>query len=143
VTGTFRGARSVEKLLKVARADVETLRIDLNDIERAKETAKRALEEILEAVDREAKSGGDPHVRAAYEEAMRERRFNLRKTLNALEAAADRAVEKLQAALAETAKLEHLAEVNARQAMIHARRKEARRDAERPASAPRNQLAGS
>ncbi len=142
MTGTFRGAKSVEKLLKIARLDVEALRVDLADIERAQETSKRALEDILQSVRREAKTAEDAQAMAAYEDAMRERRVNIRKTLNALESAADTARDKLNAAVAEMAKLEHLADVNARQAAHASRRREARTASEQPSPTARIRYSG-
>lgn len=132
MTGTFRGVDGVRKLLKIARNEAETLRVDLVDIENAKLAANSALGEIADSVAREEASAGADPTFNVYAEAMRERRFNLRKTLASLDAAEEQAREKLQAALTEIAKLEHLVEINERQENLHRQRKDARKAAEAP-----------
>ena len=117
MTGLFRGADGVEKLLKVAQADAEAVRTDLLDIGRAKGSARTALAEIAESVAQEVGGAGDPVAFAAYAEGMRERRVNLKKTLSALENAEADAQEKLSNMLGEIAKLERLTEINARDAL--------------------------
>ena len=67
---------------------------------------------------------GDPVAFAAYADSLRERRVNLKKTLNSLEAAGEEAQEKLSGALGEIAKLERLAEINARDALVKGGRSE-------------------
>lgn len=128
MTGLFRGADGVQKLLKIARADVEAVRIDLMDIDRAKGSARAALAEIAESVAQEVGAAGDPVAFVAYADGMRERRVNLKKTLSALENAEADAQEKLTRALGEIAKLERLAEINARDALGEKRRREGNED---------------
>ena len=126
MTGIFRGADSVQKLLEVARADAETVRIDLLDIDRGKASARAALAEIADAVAREVGATGDPVAFAAYAEGMRERRVNLKRTLSALETAEETTQGRLTRVLGEIAKLERLAEINARDALVEKRRRDAR-----------------
>ena len=45
---TPRARRSLEKLMKIARADADVLRIDLADIERARSAAEASLTELDE-----------------------------------------------------------------------------------------------
>ena len=132
MTGQFRGARGVEQLLKLARGDVEALRIDLADIETAKRGAEAALAETAEALAREEQTPAEPGQFAAFREAMTERRFNLRSTISSLEAAAEAARGKLAEALGEIAKLERVAEANAREQAVFAKRRAARQEAEAP-----------
>lgn len=138
MSGQFRGARGVEQLLRAARLDTEHLRIDLADIEQARQNTARALEDL--SVERnDAFAGGtDPYLLGVYADAARERRLNLKQTLNSLEHAEEIARQKLSDALAEIAKLEHLCDVNARQTAANAAKKEARQASAEPA---RNRLA--
>ncbi len=130
MTGRFRGADSIGKLLKIARAEAETVRLDLADVDRARASTEAEIENITAAVAREEAGATDAAAFAAFAEAMRERRFNLNKTLNALDGAGEAAREKLTAALAEIAKLERLADINARDALAARRRREARLEAD-------------
>ncbi len=143
MTGRYRGAGSVEKLLKIARAEAEIVRIDLADIDRAKVAAEVAINEVEATVAREESASRDAAAFAAYAEAMRERRFNLRKTLDALEIASETARTKLSSALLEIAKLERLADINERDALTERRRREARLEAENaaPIAAAQSQAA--
>ena len=100
--GHFRGADGVRKLLRIAKAETENLRIDLFDIERARVATQLEIENALAAAD----------VAKSAAVALRERRFNLRKSLNALEAAYDGAQAKLTKAETEIHKLETLAAAN-------------------------------
>ncbi len=124
MTGIYRGANGVQKLLKIARTDADTMRDDLQDIDRAKASARAALAEIADSVAREVGATGDQVAFAAYADSLRERRVNLKKTLNSLEAAGEEAQEKLSGALGEIAKLERLAEINARDALVRDGRSE-------------------
>ncbi len=143
MTGRYRGVDGVDKLLKIAKAEAEIVRIDLADIERAKASAEAAIGDVAAAVAREEGATTDAAAFATFAEAMRERRFNLNKTLNALETAGEAAREKLTAALSEIAKLERLAEINARDALIAQRRRDARHDANNvaPQAAARKSIA--
>ncbi len=130
MTGRFRGADSIGKLLKIARAEAEIVRVDLADIDRALASAAAEIEGVAAAVAREERGSTDAAAFAVYAEAMRERRFNLNKTLSALEGAREAARDKLSVALAEIAKLERLADINARDLLTAQRRREARADAD-------------
>ncbi|MEO1252483.1 MAG: hypothetical protein AAFW81_09075 [Pseudomonadota bacterium] len=113
MSGQFRGARGVDQLLKIARAETEALRIDLRDIESAIAGAAEAMAENEAAVSRERGADDNPVAFARFIEAMRERRLNISKTLISLEAAEETAREQLAAALGEIAKLERVAAINA------------------------------
>lgn len=113
--GQFRGADGVRKLLRVAKAEVENLRIDLLDIERARAATMSEIEKTLAGAD-----NGDRAVDVLFE-----RRFSLRKSLNALETAYDVALSKLTAAQREIAKLDTLAAVNWSEAEAFLRRESA------------------
>lgn len=130
MSGRYRGADGVEQLLKIARAEADVVRLDLGDIDRARISAAEAIVDIAAATAREEAASKDAAAFAAYAEAMRERRFNLTKTLGALETACEETQSKLTDALTEIAKLERLADINAREALTERRRREARRDAE-------------
>lgn len=133
MSGRYRGADAIEKLLKIARAEADVVRMDLGDIDRARVSAAKAIEDIAAAVAREEAASQDAAAFAAYAGAMRERRFNLVKTLDALEIACDDTQSKLTAAVTEIAKLERLADINARDALIERRRRETRLEAENTA----------
>lgn len=126
MTINFRGAGGVEKLLKLAKSEAEARRVDLAEIERAQAAAAAALDEIEATIERENSASADPAAMANFEEAMRERRFNLRRTLSSLELASNDMREKLRESLAEIAKLEHVLAVNKREAQTADRRREAR-----------------
>jgi len=113
-----RAQESLEKLLKVARADVEALRIDLADVARAKSSAEGSLDGLDETVRREEAmmKEGDAAAFAAYMEGVRARRHNLQTTLLTLGEAEDSARDKLEAAFLEIKKLEHLIGVSERSA---------------------------
>ena len=130
MTGHYRGARGVDQLLKIARSETEALRIDLADIDKAKAAAEAALEELAAAVEKEERAHGADASFAAYAEAMTERRFNLRKTLQSLEAAAEDVRDRLMLSLGEIAKLEEVSAVNARESANRMRKREARAEGE-------------
>ncbi len=111
-----RAQESLEKLLKVALADVEALRIDLADMARAKSAAAASLDGLDETVRREEAMMKEDDAAAfeAYIEGVRARRHNLQTTLLTLGEAEDSARGKLEAAFLEIKKLEHLIGVNER-----------------------------
>lgn len=112
---TPRARRSLEKLMKLARADADALRIDLTDIERAQSAAEASLVDLDEkAANEEAVAGHTVADIAAYREGVRARRHNLRTTLITLEDAEMNARTRLEAAFIEVKKLEHLIEINDR-----------------------------
>lgn len=130
MSGRYRGADSIQKLLKIARADAEVMRLDFADVDRARTYAVDAIDGIAAEMVREEAASQDAAAFSAYADGMRERRFNLTKTLDALEIACEDSQSKLTAALSEIAKLEHLADINARDVLTARRRREARIDAE-------------
>lgn len=130
MSGRFRGADSIQKLLKIARADAEVMRLDLADVDRARTYAVDAIDGIAAEMSREEAASQDAAAFSAYADAMRERRFNLTKTLDALDIAREQSQAKLTTALAEIVKLERLADINARDALTARRRREARIDAD-------------
>lgn len=110
MTETARARASLEKLLRLARADADALRIDLVDIERARASAERSMSRLEETARREEElvkdqAGSDF---AAYLEGVRERRRNLQTTMITLAEAEDTARGRLQSAHVELKKLEHL-----------------------------------
>jgi len=112
---TPRARRSLEKLMKLARADADALRVDLADIERARSAAEASLADLDEkAANEETVAGHAVADIAAYREGARARRHNLRTTLITLEDAELNARTRLEAAFIEVKKLEHLIEINDR-----------------------------
>ena len=112
---TPRARRSLEKLMKLARADADALRVDLADIERARSAAEASLADLDEkATNEETVAGHTVADIAAYREGVRARRLNLRTTLITLEDAELNARTRLEAAFIEVKKLEHLIEINDR-----------------------------
>ena len=135
MTINFRGAGGVEKLLKIAKSEADARRVDLDEVEQAKCAAQAALDKIAQSVERERETSSDVTAIAQFEEGMRERRFNLRRTVSSLETASDEMRDKLRVSLAEIAKLEHVLEVNKREIENAGRKREARSSAERTATA--------
>lgn len=112
---TPRARRGLEKLMKLARADADALRVDLTDIERAQSAAQASLADLdAKAANEEAVAGHAVADITAYREGVRARRHNLRTTLITLEDAETNARTRLQAAFIEIKKLEHLIEINER-----------------------------
>lgn len=111
---TPRGRESLGKLLKLARADVDALRVDLVDIESARVAATDSLDGLDRDLAREEEAMKDAHASdvAAYLEGVRERRRNLYVTLATLTQAEDDVRDKLNNAFIEIKKLEHLIDVN-------------------------------
>ena len=111
---TPRGRDSLDKLLKLAHADADALRVDLSDIERARSAAEDSLEGLDRDVAREEEAMQGAHAGdlAAYLEGVRERKRNLQVTLMTLSEAEEAAREKLETAFIEIKKLEHLIDVN-------------------------------
>lgn len=110
MTETARARESLEKLLKLARADADALRVDLIDIERARVSAELSMTRLKETAQREealikGQAGADF---AAYLEGVRERRRNLQTTLMTLAEAEEGARGRLEAAHIEIKKFEHL-----------------------------------
>jgi|GEM_PF-2287513 len=124
MSGQYRGADGVMTLLRIAKTDAEALRVDLAEVDRACAATSAEIENISAAMMREEETSTDPAAFAAYADAMRERRFNLKKTLKALDATRAAADEKLKTALAEIAKLQRLADINAAEALKARRRGE-------------------
>jgi hypothetical protein len=110
----LRDSDSLEKLLKIARADADALRIDVIDIERARASAEHSLDSLEADVKREEAKMRDSGVVdfAAYLEEICERRRNLRATLTTLIQVEAAARSKGRGAFAEIEKLEHLIEIN-------------------------------
>ena len=112
---TPRARRSLEKLMKLARADADVLRVDLTDIEHAQGAAEASLADLDEkATNEEAVAGHAVADIAAYREGVRARRHNLRTTLITLGDAEMNTRTRLEAAFIEVKKLEHLIEINDR-----------------------------
>lgn len=128
MSGRYRGADGVTTLLRIAKTDAETLRVDLTDVDRACAAASAEVENISAAMKRQEEASTDPAAFAAYADAMRERRFNLMKTLKALDVTRAAADEKLKTALAEIAKLQRLADINAAEALKARRKRDAAAD---------------
>lgn len=111
-----RTRAGLEKLLKLARNDADALRQDLADIERARDAAENSLSRIeFQTRMEETKEGADPVALAAFVEASRARRYNLRVTLMTLERSEVELRDRLEAAFAEVKKLEHLLKMHARE----------------------------
>ncbi|MEM8771608.1 MAG: hypothetical protein AAGD92_08170 [Pseudomonadota bacterium] len=122
----YRGARGVEKLLRLARAETQSFRIDLEDIEAAKQATQAALSEldnICVAYDQKDTERTQV-ILPGHADALQERRLNLKKTLCSLEGAAEDARGKLVASQKEIQKLEHLTEINANAVAVSLRRRE-------------------
>ena len=126
MTDIVRTRESLNKLLKIARADAEALRTDLADVERAKGSAQASLQTLDETMQQEGASAkqGDAAAFAAYVEGVRARRHNLQTTLMTLQAAEESARDKLEASFMEIQKLEHLIGVNERAEKKSAGRRE-------------------
>ncbi len=126
MTDTVRTRESLNKLLKIARADAEALRTDLADVERAKasaEASRQALDETMREEEVSARAG-DTAAFAAYVEGVRARRHNLQTTLMTLQNAEEGARDKLETSFIEIQKLEHLIGVNERAEKKSAGRRE-------------------
>ena len=112
---TPRARRSLDKLLKIASADCDALRIDLADVERARRAAELSLSDLEKKSAAEEAAGADAIAdMAAYREGVRARRHNLRTTLMVLEDAELNARNRLETAFVEVKKLEHLIEISDR-----------------------------
>ncbi len=103
-----RARENLEKLLRLARADAEALRIDITDIERARSAAEASLSSLDEAARKEETVTNAAVDIAAYREGVRARRHNLQTTLLTLADAEDNVRSRLKASFAEVKKLEHL-----------------------------------
>ncbi len=116
MTDMTRARAGLEKLLKFACLEAETLRTDLADVARAQSSAEASLIGLDDALRHEEAmvSEKDAANFAAYKEGMRARRHNLQTTLLTLEEAETNASTKLEAATAEIRKLENLICINAR-----------------------------
>lgn len=116
MTGVAHNQAVIEKLLKLARADANALRIDLADVERARSSAEDSLKGLDDLVKREEAAMKETGVVdfANYLEGVRERRLNLHATLISLGRAEDEARDRLGAAFGEIKKLEHLTALGAR-----------------------------
>ncbi len=112
---TPRARRSLEKLLRLARADTDALRVDLADVERARDATQASLSDLEEKALREEAAGGHGVAEvAAFREGVRARRHNLTTTLMTLEDAELSVRDRLETAFIEVKKLEHLIEINDR-----------------------------
>lgn len=112
---TPRARRSLDKLVKIARADCDALRIDLADVERARRAAEESLNDLEKKASAEEAKGADAIAdMAAYREGVRARRHNLKTTLMSLEDAEQNARSRLETAFLEVKKLEHLIEISDR-----------------------------
>lgn len=124
-----RARQGLEKLLKLACADADALRVDLVDIERARASAESSLTRLTDAVRREERLTAEGAAAAdftAYLEGVRERRLNLQTTMMTLTTAEENARERLEAAHLEIKKLEHLIALNAEAARKNAIRRQRR-----------------
>lgn len=124
MTQTAHAPKGLKQLLKLARGDADALRIDLVDIEQARDAAETSLTGLADAVRREEAaitehSGADL---APYIEGVRARRLNLQTTLMTLTEAEESARDRLEAALIEIKKLEHLIDLSGEAAKKAARR---------------------
>ena len=114
MTDDQRMLANLEKLLRLANADADALRIDLADVERARRSTEASLQGMEDTVRREQEMMKDAGVvdLAAYLEGMRERRLNLQTTLMTLSEAEEATRDRLEAAFVEIKKLEHVIDLN-------------------------------
>jgi flagellar export protein FliJ len=104
-----RNVENLNRLLKLAHADADTLRIDLADIEKARGAAQASLERLDDLVrQEEASLSHSPKDLAAFIEGARLRRHNLKTTVMSLSDAEEAARERLRSAFVEMKKVEHL-----------------------------------
>jgi len=104
-----RNIENLNRLLKLAYADADTLRIDLADIEKARGAAQASLERLDELVrQEEALHAQSPKELGAFIEGARMRRHNLKTTVMSLSDAEEAARERLRSAFVEMKKVEHL-----------------------------------
>ena len=117
---TPRARRSLTQLLKIARSDADALRVDLADIEKARQAAENAIMDLdRQAAAEEEKAASiaseeASFALAAFRDGVRARKHNLQTTLLTLEESAEKARASLEAAFVEVQKLEHLMEINDR-----------------------------
>lgn len=109
---TPRLRNNMEKLLRIARGEADALRVDLSDIECARDTAKSSLAGLEEKIRSEEAAAANPGDLARFLEGARARRLNLNNTIATLEGAEENARRNLETAFIEIKKLEHLLEVN-------------------------------
>lgn len=111
-----RTKTSLEKLLKLARNDADSLRQDLSDIERARDSAESSLAKIDRQIrEEETRRDADPIALAAFIDGARGRRHNLRVTLMTLERTELDLRERIEGAYIELKKLEHLLKMHDRE----------------------------
>lgn len=129
-------SESLERLLKLARADADALRVDLGDIERARAAAAASLTRLAEITKREEEAMQDDAGvdMLAYLEGERERRLQLQASVLTLEAAETRARKRLEAAAMEIKKFEHLLALNAHSGRKGETRREQRAEDDAAAS---------
>ena len=96
------------KLLKLARHEAHAHRVDLAEIDRAASATKGSLEEVDVAIGEEAANASSPTDALRFQDAMRSRRLHLRGNLLALQKSGEETRQRLQTAMVEINKLEHL-----------------------------------
>lgn len=126
MTDLARSRQSLDKLLRLARADADAVRADLADIECARASAESSMARLQETARREEElvkeQAGADFV--AYLEGVRERQRNLQTTMMTLAEAEEGAHGRLEAAHIEIKKLEHLIAMNERASRKAAARSE-------------------
>ena len=95
-----RSLDALTRLLNLARADAQSLRTDLQDLERVRHAAQNSLDDLNRST--------------AVGNHEGERRFNLQKTLLTLSDAEDSIRGRLEASETEIDKLQQLIAINAR-----------------------------